>query len=273
MNHNDSEDQELTRGVVKKNPKFWLAVHNAEAYNENSRLFGFMDNIYHAKDIKPKDIVVYYFSGSSTIKGIYEVTDKPWKREPSWSSIHQIQIRPIIELENDIDFKPLVPQLDLFTNKQKWYTHIQGVNAVRELTKKDYEVIEKYVYKASINNCERDYLDVLKDDEFLANESTEVKINRIKRYQKVIKKLKTKYQNRCQIEGCNFTFEKENGEYYSEGHHLEPLSQGGSQTEDNVVILCPNHHRMFHYADIEIMGKQGNRRKVMINGKVHYIKY
>lgn len=94
------------------------------------------------------------------------------------------------------------------------------------------------------------------------NETIEIKINRIKRYQQVINKLKEKYNNKCQIEGCNFSFKKKNGGYYSEGHHLKLLSEGGSQDENNVVILCPNHHRMFHYADINIENKKIIKEKL-----------
>ncbi len=29
-------------------------------------------------------------------------------------------------------------------------------------------------------------------------------------------------------------------------HHILPVSQGGKNTLDNVIVLCPNHHRMIH---------------------------
>jgi len=40
---------------------------------------------------------------------------------------------------------------------------------------------------------------------------------------------------------------KKTGEPYLEIHHLVPLSQGGSDTIDNVIALCPNCHRKRHY--------------------------
>lgn len=255
------------------NPKTWLIVHDIDAYNENSRLLGFSDKIYNAKNLKPKDKIVYYFSRTSTIKGIYEVCDKPWKRNPRWTSKYQIQIKPILELKNDIDFRRLVPLLELFNDKERWYGCIKGTNAVREISNKDFEIIEESVYKACIDNEELEYTEILEDDVTIANESEEVKIKRIKREQQIVSKLKNKYKNCCQIEGCNFTFKKKNGEYYSEAHHLKLLSEGGSQDENNVVILCPNHHRMFHYADVKIFDRNKDRRKAIINGEEHYIKY
>ena len=98
-------------------------------------------------------------------------------------------------------------------------------------------------------------------------------MKRIKRYQKIVNDLKSRYENKCQIEGCNFTFKKKNGEYYSEAHHIESLAKGGSQDESNAAILCPNHHRMFHYADVEIFERENERRKVRINGDEKYILY
>ena len=40
---------------------------------------------------------------------------------------------------------------------------------------------------------------------------------------------------------------KKTGEPYLEIHHIVPLSQGGSDTIDNVIALCPNCHRKRHY--------------------------
>lgn len=30
-------------------------------------------------------------------------------------------------------------------------------------------------------------------------------------------------------------------------HHILPVSKGGKNTLDNVILVCPNHHRMFHH--------------------------
>lgn len=51
------------------------------------------------------------------------------------------------------------------------------------------------------------------------------------------------------------------GSVYLESHHIQPLSEGGVDGIDNVIALCPNHHREAHYGvdqdgfKIRCMGK------------------
>jgi predicted HNH restriction endonuclease len=114
--------------------------------------------------------------------------------------------------------------------------------------------------------------DILNDSN-VQNETIERKIQLVKRYKSIIVKLKGKYNSMCQIENCDFTFVKSNGENYSEAHHLIQLSENGSQDESNVVILCPNHHRMFHFADVIIFERKEDIRKISFNGSVQKIIY
>ena len=40
--------------------------------------------------------------------------------------------------------------------------------------------------------------------------------------------------------------------FYSEVHHLKPLGEHGFDNEDNMLVLCPNHHALFDYLSIGI---------------------
>jgi hypothetical protein len=53
-------------------------------------------------------------------------------------------------------------------------------------------------------------------------------------------------QGKCEL-CAQQGFVMEDGRVYLETHHVIPLSEGGSDTEVNVVALCPNHHREAHY--------------------------
>lgn len=49
-------------------------------------------------------------------------------------------------------------------------------------------------------------------------------------------------------------FEMANGQHYVEAHHIIALSQQGSDTTQNVIALCPDHHRQAHFgADAEVL--------------------
>jgi predicted restriction endonuclease len=136
--------------------------------------------------------------------------------------------------------------------------------------KKFFENLDTY---DKDNEFQQREIELLEDLPPLVNETREVIVKQIKRYYSITENCKRKYNNKCQIKGCGFTFKKKNGEFYSEAHHLIPLSKGGTQEENNVIILCPNHHRMMHYADVEIEDFEQNERKLRINADTHIIIY
>jgi len=86
---------------------------------------------------------------------------------------------------------------------------------------------------------------------------------RIKRDYKLIKTLKEKHNYRCQI--CNFTFKTSSGNSYCEAAHIDPISsrKKGVDAPKNILILCPNHHKMLDYGAIRVISKT----EVEIKGK------
>jgi len=56
--------------------------------------------------------------------------------------------------------------------------------------------------------------------------------------------LKSVYDHRCQICGMNFRVKYD--EPFAETHHVKPLSRGGLDVGNNIVVICPNHHRIIH---------------------------
>ncbi|MBP5996715.1 MAG: HNH endonuclease [Azonexus sp.] len=52
----------------------------------------------------------------------------------------------------------------------------------------------------------------------------------------------------CQSCGCTAPFtRRSDGTPYLEVHHRQPLAQGGTDTVENAIALCPNCHRKSHY--------------------------
>ena len=90
----------------------------------------------------------------------------------------------------------------------------------------------------------------------------------MRRNHSIVRKMKKKRDYTCQICGEN-RFLMDNGDYYCEAHHINHIGQGGSQTdESNIIILCANHHRKFHYAKKGVIGigeMKCGRRKITID--------
>ncbi len=76
--------------------------------------------------------------------------------------------------------------------------------------------------------------------------------NRIIRDSKIAKWVKYVHRHQCQI--CGFTIKLQNGNLYSEAHHLKPLGEpyNGPDIIENIICVCPNHHAQLDYGAIEI---------------------
>jgi len=55
------------------------------------------------------------------------------------------------------------------------------------------------------------------------------------------------YDGRCQV--CRWDPFDEYGEPLCEGHHIQWLSRGGDDALNNLMLVCPNHHRAIHQYD------------------------
>lgn len=123
--------------------------------------------------------------------------------------------------------------------------------------------------KQKLNIDEQNFLLDLSDK--VLPEERNIIVTLIRRNTKLARKLKLLYQGKCQI--CNFTFEKEDGENYSEIHHIVPLGEKGSDEIINIIILCANCHRQIHYDKAIWKGYGENIRYIETNGQLKEVKY
>lgn len=105
-------------------------------------------------------------------------------------------------------------------------------------------------------------------------EKTKVEHDRVMRCRELVDGLKDLYQNRCQLcgeeNGIIPFIEKENGEYYSEMHHIVQLCEINNldgewqfiDTYQNAIICCVHHHRFLHHHH------GGFKKKIFENGQV-----
>lgn len=64
---------------------------------------------------------------------------------------------------------------------------------------------------------------------------------------RVISYVLTKAAGVCEACGKLSPFHKDNGVPYLEIHHLRRLADGGSDTVENAIAVCPNCHRELHH--------------------------
>ena len=68
----------------------------------------------------------------------------------------------------------------------------------------------------------------------------------------------------CQI--CHKSIKKKDGSKYVEAAHIKPKKEGGVESPDNIMILCPNHHKEFDLGDVKIVQSEEGRIKFVMNG-------
>lgn len=90
-----------------------------------------------------------------------------------------------------------------------------------------------------------------------------------KRDNKIIALLKIHRNFECQI--CKTKILKANGEYYIEAAHIIPKCAKGTESPENILILCPNHHKEFDWGKREIVELSHEIVKFKLNDILHEI--
>jgi len=100
-------------------------------------------------------------------------------------------------------------------------------------------------------------------------EEVEVKGRTYKRDNKTIVQLKKLRDYKCQI--CGHKIQKKNGGYYVEAAHIKRKSMKGAERANNILILCPNHHKEFDFGKRNVIEHDDNRIVFDLNGKKYKV--
>lgn len=132
----------------------------------------------------------------------------------------------------------------------KDFVLLDEISKKEEVDVKDLEKIDKIFSQGNPDVILKEFEQRLSGE---APEVIETRSKKIKRNQTVVRNMKEKHENKCQI--CGFTFKKKDGNYYSEVAHIKPIYTGeiGVDKPSNMIVLCPNHHKMLDWGDLEIM--------------------
>ncbi|EFW91652.1 HNH endonuclease domain protein [Haladaptatus paucihalophilus DX253] len=77
-------------------------------------------------------------------------------------------------------------------------------------------------------------------------------VETVTRNRKVVERLKERYDYECQL--CGTRRRRSRTEGYAEAHHIEPLGgpHFGPDMPENLLVVCPNHHRDLDYGLLRI---------------------
>jgi 5-methylcytosine-specific restriction enzyme A len=88
-----------------------------------------------------------------------------------------------------------------------------------------------------------------------------------KRDNKTVAQIKFIRNFQCQI--CNTSILKKDGTKYIEAAHIKAKNQQGRETPDNIILLCPNHHKEFDYSDLKIDEHSISNLTLTLNGRTY----
>ncbi len=80
-----------------------------------------------------------------------------------------------------------------------------------------------------------------------------IEAERAVRDPRVVHAVLVRANSRCESCGDEAPFVRDDGTPFLEVHHVAPLSNGGSDRQENALACCPNCHRAFHFADDRIV--------------------
>ena len=96
-----------------------------------------------------------------------------------------------------------------------------------------------------------------------------VNVKKYKRNNKTIALIKLLRNFECQI--CNKYILKKDGSKYIEAAHINPKHKKGKEVEENIILLCPNHHKEFDYGSLNIIEHTKEIIVFELNDKNHTI--
>jgi 5-methylcytosine-specific restriction enzyme A len=174
----------------------------------------------------------------------------------------------IIELGKAV--KALKLHIEYFENHQKVTMH-----ELRKIEKKYSELITENPDEIEQNEIIKDYQLKNKSKEDIAKELNklkptdpeliDIKGRTYKRDNKTIAQIKVLRDFKCQI--CSTSIRKKDGTLYVEAAHITAKHNKGLETPDNILLLCPNHHKEFDFGDLTIHFQDKNSVHFTLNGQ------
>jgi putative restriction endonuclease len=160
-------------------------------------------------------------------------------------------------------------RLDEYEKLRKIYRFIAGHEYTSEVADTDLKEQEELLplIKTALNR--EQIIKELQEIKPQNPELVEFKGKQYKRDNKSIVELKILRNFKCQI--CGFTILKKDNSHYIEAAHITEKRHKGPETPDNILILCPNHHKEFDLGNKKIIERTTENIVFDLNGKRYEI--
>lgn len=122
-------------------------------------------------------------------------------------------------------------------------TQIEDTFAVECITNDDVRAYQDELVESTEDEVEA-LLNRRDEQASWVSQSKVIKIRRVN--QSIISSLKIFYQYKCQI--CEQSFRPKYDVDLVEAHHIEEFIKSQNNDPDNLLVICPNHHRIIHMA-------------------------
>lgn len=131
------------------------------------------------------------------------------------------------------------------------------VRAFLENARLDNDISEEFQQGFLLEALDEDDLEnILNFKDTRASIKLRTRDQRVRVYNtSIIKQLKRLYGGRCQLCGKN-AFDEFNVDI-SEAHHIAHFSDSQNNDSSNIIILCPNHHRLMHKLNPKFDSEKG----------------
>lgn len=166
---------------------------------------------------------------SALLKSVFHSTSKFYQDQEAAHKQSGDNKKKIIKVpESETEYLALYATQNKFTWKLEPVTR-DDISELKSELKQTPEVLYEDLYKQDITA-------------HIKIQERSVKIRHLDR--KVIDSLKELYNYKCQI--CNTQVGEPYGATVCEAHHIHSFVESVNNNYDNIIIVCPNHHRILH---------------------------
>ncbi len=124
-------------------------------------------------------------------------------------------------------------------------TDVEDKLCMEFITRSDFSEMRSYLSSQKIEEEDFEMAVNYKKNDPTAKMEHKSQIVKIRKLDKAIgENLKLLYSHKCQICGNNFS--SKYGTHIAESHHIKPFISSLNNDADNILITCPNHHRIIH---------------------------